>query len=258
MQDLTLDPRAGTRLRRVPESATAYFRSGNSLRSRSVGDTVLYGRLDTPALPGRLIADCEREIQSHLDLQPGDVEALSLARARTRWPGFRQWVHAASGWTGAQRLAGLLDGCDASLMACRGARYHHDGVQYGGAAFCNLFLSEDKGLDLHFAVSGQRIPLRRGTVVVFDTGQPHAVIARNRGYFDASDFPPASDCSLLFLTWEVPVEEARVSRALGVVFDTDRSTAAQLQEEQLRWQGQVAQVSPDTGAWRSEPCAGRT
>ena len=68
-----------------------------------------------------------------------------------------------------------LADCELALMACRGARYHHDGAQYGGAAFANLFLSEDRGLDLHLPLTGQRIPLTRGTAVGFDTGQPHAV-----------------------------------------------------------------------------------
>ncbi len=234
----------------MPESATAYFRSANSLRSRSVGDTVLHGRLDMPALPERLATDCDHEIRTQLNLQPGDVEALSLARARTRWPGSHRWMQAVSDWTAAQGLPGLLESCDATLMACRGARYHHDAVQYGGFAFCNLFLSEEKGLDLHFASNGRRMALQRGTVVLFDTGQPHAVIGRHRACFAASDFPAASDCSLLFLTWEIPIEDARVSHALGVVLDTDPRTAAQLQDAQLWWRGQVAQVCPETGAWR--------
>ena len=238
------------------EGATAFFRSGDSLRSRSVGNTILHGRLDAPPLPRRLIADCEREIHTQLDLQPGDVEALSLARARTRWPGFRDWVQAMSGWTTAQGLTGMLDDCDPALMACRGARYHHDGGQYGGAAFCNLFLSEDKGLDLHFAASGMRIPLQSGTVVLFDTGQAHAVIGRQRACFAASDFTASMDCSLLFLTWEIPIEDARVSHALGVVLDTDPRTAAQLPDEQLWWRGQVAQVCPQTGAWRPADAPG--
>lgn len=237
----------------VVENVTAFFYSGDQLRSRSIGDTVLCGQLNIPPLPERLTTDCEREIQSRLALQPGDVEALSLARARARWPGMRAWVQAVADWVQAQGLVGAMTDTDAALMACRGARYHHDGAQYGGAAFCNLFLSEDKGLDLQFASSGHRIPLRRGTVVLFDTGQPHAVIARGRSGFDARDFATGNDCSLLFLTWEIPVEDARVARALGVVFDTDPATAAQLHEDQVWWQGRSAQVCPDTGVWRSGP-----
>ena len=153
------------------------------MRSRSVSGLVLTGTADIPALPARLVADWEREIQHHLELEPGDVEELPLARARLRWPDYSRCVQAASEWAHTLGLAGLLASSDMALMACRGAHYHHDGAQYGGSVFFNVFLSEDKGLDLHFPSTGQRFALRRGTTVVFDTGQPHAVIPRGSNGF---------------------------------------------------------------------------
>ncbi len=75
-------------------------------------------------------------------------------------------------WLRPHRLHAALADSAIALMVCRGAKYHHDGTQYGDKAFCNLFLSDDKSLDLHFPATGHRIPLQRGTVVVFDTGQP--------------------------------------------------------------------------------------
>jgi hypothetical protein len=238
-----------TRATRLRDPLTSYFKRGEAMRSRSVGDVVLSGMLDVPALPARLVADCEREISGRQGLEAGDVEALSLARARARWPGYRQWVQAVSGWTQTQGLPDVLPACDVALMACRGARYHHDGAQYGGAAFCNLFLSEDRGLDLHFPCAGHRIPLARGTVVVFDTGQPHGVIQRGAAGFLPSDFGPEQDCTQLFLTWELPVTNARIAHALGVDFDTDPSSAEQLDEEQVWLNGAPARVCPDDGQW---------
>jgi hypothetical protein len=135
-------------------------------------------------------------------------------------------------------------------MACRGARYHHDGAQYGGAAFCNLFLSEDRGLDLHFPFAGHRIPLVRGTAVIFDTGQPHAVIQRSSAGFNAADFAPDRDWTQVFLTWELPIEDAQVGRALRVAFDVDPSTSLQSGDAQLRRNGAPAVVCPDSGRWR--------
>jgi hypothetical protein len=134
-------------------------------------------------------------------------------------------------------------------MACRGARYHHDGAQYGGAAFANLFLSEDRGLDLHFPLTGQRIPLVRGTAVVFDTGQPHAVIERGATGFDAAHFAPERDCTQLFLTWELPIENPAVAQALQIQFDTDPAAANQLKEEQVWVNGQPGSVCPASGRW---------
>lgn len=219
------------------------------MRSRSVSGLVLTGTADIPALPARLVADWERETKHHLELEPGDVEELPLARARLRWPDYSRCVEAAAEWAHTLGLAGLLASSHMALMACRGARYHHDGAQYGGSAFFNLFLSEDKGLDLHFPSIGQRIALRRGTAVVFDTGQPHAVIPRSGSRFDAADFPAVLDCTLAFLTWELPIEDANIARALQVRFDTDASTALGLTEGEVRLSGAQANLCPASGQW---------
>ncbi|WP_421955176.1 hypothetical protein [Polaromonas sp.] len=233
---------------RVQNLHVSYFWSGDAIRSRSVSDVVLSGTVDVPVLPARLLADWERDMAR--GLEPGDVEALPLARARVRWPDYRQCVQAVSDWTHALGLPEVLASSDVALMACRGARYHHDGAQYGGAAFCNLFLSEDKGLDVHFPVTGQRIPLVRGTTLIFDTGQPHAVIQRGSDRFEVADFAPGQDWSQVFLTWELPIESPHVGRALGVAFDIDPSTALQLDEEQVWVNGAPARVCPESGRWR--------
>lgn len=233
-------------LQNVP---TSFYWSGEAIRSRSVSPVVLTGALDVPAPTARLTADWSREISQHLGLEPGDVEPLPLARARTRWPDYRQCVQAVSDWTRLLELQEVLASSDVALMACRGARYHHDGARYGGAAFCNLFLSEDVGLDLHFPAVDLRIPLRRGVAVIFDTGQPHAVIQRGRSGFDPADFPPDQELAQVFLSWELPIEDAHVARSLGITFDTAPSTALQLEDEQVWVNGARAQVCPSTGQW---------
>ena len=234
----------------LPERLTSLFHSGEAMRSRSVSDVVPWGRLDLPAPPARLVADWDREVAVRLDLAPGDVESLPLARARARWPDYRRCVQAMADWTRTLGLSEVLAASELALMACRGARYHHDGEQYGGAAFCNLFVSEDKGLDLHFPAADLRIPLARGTAVVFDTGQPHAVIRRDGGGFDAADFAPDRDCTQVFLSWELPIEDVQVGRALRVAFDTDPAAALEIDEEQVRLKGERAVVCPASGQWR--------
>jgi hypothetical protein len=146
-------------------------------------------------------------------------------------------------------LPGVLAACDVALMACRGARYHHDGAQYGGAAFCNLFLSEDKGLDVHFPSLERRIPLTRGTVLIFDTGQPHGVIQRGSSGFNEADFALDRDCVQIFLTWELPIEDAHVANALKVAFDVTPAASLQPDEEQVRLNGEPVMVCPESGRW---------
>jgi hypothetical protein len=234
---------------RARDVLTSYFWSGDAIRSRRVSDIVLTGTVDVPVPPARLLADWEREISSRLDLAPGDVEEMPLARARARWPDYKRCVQTVSDWACALGLPDVLASSDVALMACRGAKYHHDGAQYGGAAFCNLFMSEDRGLDLYFPSMGRRIPLTRGTVVVFDTGQPHGVIQRGGSGFNVADFAPDRDCTQIFLTWELPIENAHVGKALGVTFDVDTSTSLQLDEEQVWANGAPAIVCPDSGRW---------
>lgn len=218
------------------------------MRSRSVSELVLFGQIDIPVPTSRVMADWERDALD-LDLEPGDVEALSLARTRARWADHKRCVQAMADWTRGQGLADALTKSDQALMVCRGARYHNDASRYGGAAFCNLFLSEDKNLDLHFPKTGHRFSLRRGTVVIFDTGQPHAVVQRGAAGFDAADFAPDKDCALFFLTWELPIEDARVARALQVAFDTDPASVRHMSEAQVRRCGERVAVDPDSGAW---------
>ncbi|MDO8385430.1 MAG: hypothetical protein Q7T13_03400 [Polaromonas sp.] len=236
-------------LPRVQDELACFFWSGDTIRSRSVSDTVLSGNLVVPTPPALLTADWEREIAQQLQLEAGDVEPLSLPRARMRWPDYTQCVQAVADWMRSLGLQELLSTADVALMACRGANYHHDGDQYGGMAFCNLFLSEDKGLDLHFPAAGRRIPIRRGTVVIFDTGQPHAVIERGSSGFDAASFGPGRDCSHVFLSWELPIEDTQIAHALGIRFDTDPGTAALLDQAQLQRSGTSATVCAESGRW---------
>ncbi len=228
-----------------------FYARDDVLRSRSVSKRLLAGHLDVPTPPARLLADWDREIRTRLLLEPGDVEQMPLSRTRARWPEFGVCVQAMRDWTRAQGLGDALAASDMALMACRGARYHHDGSQYGSAAFCNLFLSDDKGLDVHFPGTGHRIALTRGVAIVFDTCQPHAVIPRHKSEYDDADFADDRDLSQLFLSWELPIEDPAVAQALGIVFDVDAETASRLEEEQVWADGRRVSVNPGVGQWRS-------
>ncbi|MBY4947715.1 hypothetical protein K6V92_13910 [Cupriavidus respiraculi] len=230
---------------------TSFFWSGDAMRSRAVSDIVLTGLVDIPQPPARLRADWARELSVNMPLDAGDVEAMPLARARMRWPEYGDCVGAVSAWADGLGLPGVLAGADIALMACRGARYHNDGEQYGGAAFCNLFLGEDDGQDVHFPALDIRVPIRRGTVLIFDTCQPHGVIRRGATGFDAADFPPGPPGAQLFLTWELPIEDAALAGALAIELDTEPAAARHLDEEQVWRNGERVRVSPDTGCWRA-------
>ncbi len=221
---------------------------GSRLRSRSVSQVLLVTHLALPTPPTRVVADWEREIAHDLQLAPGDVETLPWARTQARWRDWRQCVQAARDWTQSLGMGDVLTDAEVALMACRGARYHHDGALYGGSAFCNVFLSEDRGLDLHFPGTGVRIPLKRGTAVVFDTCQQHAVIDRRSSGFAVTDFGAERDCSQVFLTWELPLAHALVAKALGIRFEPD----GQADQGRVLLNGKTARVCEHTGRWLTD------
>ena len=238
-----------TRSHDAHDFLTSNFRSGDVICSRNVSEAVLSDTLHIPVPPARLIADWEREVSQRLGLEPGDVDELPLARARARWPDYRHCVQAVSDWMHALGLSEVLVHCNIALMACRGAKYHHDGERYGGMVFCNLFLSEDRGLDLHFPHTGHRIPLVRGMAVLFDTAQPHAVIERASSGFNMADFPHDRDCTQVFLSWELPIENANVRQLLRIQLDIDPSRSLPADDEQVWLNGGKACVCPDSGRW---------
>lgn len=226
-----------------------HFQSVEHRRSRSVSAHVLHHALSIPQPPTRLSADWDREIAG-LGLGIGDIESLSLARTIVRWPDYARCAAAVTAWMQTLHLPDLLDPGDLALMACRGVHYHHDAEQYGHAVFCNLFLSEDKGMDLHYPSLGLRIPLQRGTVVIFDTAQPHAVIPRSSSGFNAADFASDQDCTQVFLTWELPVENAEIKRALQIDFDIDAAGCLKADQQQVCLNGAPLAVCPASGQWR--------
>jgi hypothetical protein len=233
----------------MADSSTSFYWHEDALRSRSISDVVLSGLINIPAPPSRLIADWDREISDHLALEPGDVDVLPLARARMRWPDYKYCLDAALQWAHVMGIDPALASSSPALMACRGARFHHDGDQYGSKAFCNLFLSEDKGLDVNFPDTGRRIPLTRGTIVLFDTCQPHGVIDRKGDGFEPDDFNAQRDATQIFLTWELPIENVNVSSLLNIFFDVDPSTALTLSHPQIWRGGPTTNICPKSGRW---------
>lgn len=86
--------------------------------------------------------------------------------------------------------------------------------------------------------------------MIFDTAQPHGVIPRGSSGFNVTDFTQDQDWVQIFLTWELPIEDAHIGHALKVDFDVDRSTASQLDTEQVWLNGERVMVSPESGRWR--------
>lgn len=172
------------------------------LCSRRVRSDVWCGRLDVAPLERR--PALSRSI-ARSDLETGAVQVLWTSSLAGAWARHEHDIVRASGWLRDAGLAHDLGTTDAELMACCGAHFHHDANRYGGKAFCNLFLSEDQGQDVYFPATGQRIALQPGTIMVFDTGNPHGVVARGTSRFEPRDFPVEERCVQIFASWELPI-----------------------------------------------------
>jgi hypothetical protein len=231
------------------DALTVSFRSGDGMRTRSVGAAVRSAVLNVPIPPARLLADWHREISVQLGLGAGDIEALPLTRTRLRWPELPHCFAAVAQWLETLGVPDVLGTCEVALMASRGTGYHHDGARYGSKAFCNVFLSADSGTDFHFPAAAHRIALVRGTAVIFDPCQPHAIIKRNASAFAAADFASDAMRPQVFLTWELPVEHDAVQAILGVGFDRAPLTPAQSRVEQVWRNGAPVTLCPETGSW---------
>ena len=232
-----------------------HYRSDSGPRRRSLGRHTLSAILDLPKPTARLLADWQRECMQHLALQPGDVEVMPLARARARWNGFAACFQSVAHWMSQLGLPAAALLSDVSLMACRGAWFHHDVDPYGAAAFCNLFLTDDKGWDLHFPSTGERMNLAYGTAVLFDPSQPHGVVRRGTGRFEASTATADEDDVQVFLSWELPIEQSDLAQALGVVLDA-APLAPSGNEPCVRWRGAPVSPCPETGRWLPVPAIG--
>lgn len=120
-------------------------------------------------------------VESHMRLPPTqrsllNALCLSVAEQLQRWALLKQ-----------EDVGTMQDA--ALLMSMRGALPHHDSFVPNAEA--NLFWAislQETDTDVLFGNLGQRIEQRCGTLLVFDAGQPHAVIAREHDVFMKSHF----------------------------------------------------------------------
>lgn len=72
-------------------------------------------------------------------------------------------------------------------LACTGAGFHHDS-DYSDEVFCVVWLSDDTPWDVYFPFIDKRIPLKYGTIFLFDSVQPHGVVPHGATTFDEESF----------------------------------------------------------------------
>lgn len=228
---------------------------------RTVSDIVRVTRLAMPQVEESVFASWALAAGAYCSCDPGDVVALATLRANgcaalsegriTPVPGFADvWQQVVCFGETFGMGEAILKAEPVLLAIQAGAHFHHDGDSFESSVFCVVWLEEYAGLELVFPHLEQRIPLERGTVILFDAGQPHGVV-------DAGKATSTDDMVLLssarslqfFLSFDIEVVTTGLASVMGFEL---RTTEA----HQETWGGSArlggkfrGEVCPVTGAW---------
>ncbi|PNG50107.1 MULTISPECIES: hypothetical protein [unclassified Variovorax] len=175
----------------TPEEALVVLPTGGK---RTISQTVLSGRLAMEPVPPADTKSWTSQFRRD-GAAPGSIASLNGTRSQV----FAQAVKATSMWLQAQGFGSFS--CRASLLACAGAQYHHDATYFPNDVFCVLWLSDKTPWDVYFPFLERRIPLELGTVLAFDSAQPHGVVARDCVEFHPDSFRGAPVASDNYLEW---------------------------------------------------------
>jgi hypothetical protein len=214
--------------------------------SRTISTMVLSTRVPLAPLQDQHI-DRWCTAMSPLTLEPGDIANVGTVDADFCPAEHVEALHACmQAWK-------ISPGTEAPVtLVCRGAGFHNDADSYAGQGFCVLWLSEDAGWDLVFPLTGNRVALDYGTVVLFDSALAHGVLRRDADQYDANDFVDAS--AGLFLSQDFPLHAAARQR-MGITKYSRRGVG---NRTILGADGVQEDVDLETGRWSARAIGRRT
>lgn len=215
--------------------------------SRNTSEKVFWGRLEIPALDSEVrdawIAQAiDRGLQDS-----GDITAVN-APARG-WDAFEQVQTQLHRWAQQNGFEQAVANGSVSVLACYGASFHTDGDGFPDTAFCVVWLGQDCGQDLLFPHLDVRIPLTYGTVVLFDSAQPHGVVERGASQWVPDEyFERRGKLCQCFLSWDMEIHREELAALMEVsVEPTPPGRHASHMTPFI--EGYRADVEQDTGAW---------
>jgi hypothetical protein len=250
MSTLNFQPVSGNHIEIPLEAGEAGF--------RTVGDHILSGQLHLDAQDEPAVSEWMARAAHHGLSDAGDI--LSIATLNSRGyalfkteptslyvPEYPDISHQLMSWSAAHSLKRAMFVADGTLIACVGARFHHDAEAFENNAFCVVWLSEDVGLDLVFPHLNVRLPLSRGTVALFDSGQVHGVIPREVSTWNAGDF---YDVDVQFLlSFNIDFKAPQVAQCLGIETHADKTHPDWGSKPRL-YGKQKGRVDDATGCWQ--------
>ena len=138
-----------------------------------------------------------------------------IGKVHSGGPWSRPAVHAQLAAALGAPLAAALR-ADFEWYVCRGAFYHND-AHYDARLF-GIWCIQAPPIDLVFSRVGVRVPLRRGTFVVFDPFEVHGVLGSCRSVYTATDYREMD--SAVFLGFELDIT-AETARACDIGYDLE-------------------------------------
>ena len=212
--------------------------------SRTVSDVVLSGVLDLGAVSA---IDDWADSTSNFAYGPGEVFTIEAFHAKT-WAGVQRCRDLATDWAEQQGVGEAFRVSEVSALACAGSSFHHDAVGFPGVVFCIVWLSEDANLDMYLPHIDRRIPLRAGTIVLFDSAQPHGVVERGSKTWCEKSYGNREEWTQFFLSWDLDLTANDVARTLQIELSQDVLTDCH-DDFNPRVNGAASRVHPDSGAW---------
>lgn len=223
----------------TPDRISVLLPSG---QARVISSSVFHSKLMLPNTAIGVSAGLTGVIVEDEPLDVGDVGTMRLGSdAVRRYEGVSTLIE-----MGLDYLRGIgIDPTSSSQVAlsCSGVGFHHDLAENPDKVFCVVWLGSLDSLDLVFPFLGLRIPLSYGTVVLFDSGQPHAVLARGANAYSADDYNDHYFETCISI--DLPAAEPSVVRAMSLAFYEPRSAPGALLDPKSEGPG----VNTGTGSW---------
>jgi hypothetical protein len=213
---------------------------------RTISNVILQGRVAITPAQRTLTKNWTRGMEE-IGIDVGSVDGIGAARKRQSLD--EKFVNTVQEWLNEMNLSsgqnGPLQASDAeNVHACRSANFHHDLDGFGEYCFCIVWLGKAAGLELCFPLLNKRIPLRPGTVVVFDSGQPHGVLLKGESLYAASVYEdrPIN----LFLSIDLYALSPGVANSMDILVAAEPSDGSIVlaQSDNL-----MPEVDRTTGAW---------
>lgn len=154
---------------------------------RTLSSEILIGQVPVPEAQ-QAVSRCWAKALAGKTMMVGAVDPVPFSVLRDA-PVEPVLLHTLLDWMREQGLPDLTERFSVSPLGCRAVPFHQDLQAFGDSLFCVVWLSAESRLELVFPALETRVPLQLGTVVVFDSGQPHGVVRQGEYLYVADAYP---------------------------------------------------------------------